>query len=625
MRKFTLLIVLALVSAVVFGQYATKEMQLRKDNTSFIQKQGLDKSEFSKTATWTNDFSNPADWTIGLTSPDEAIWAICTYATAPTDWIPVYGMPGTFESTTVDNGFALFNSDWQGGAGAPLQDAWIQLVNPIDLSSVASPRFYFTSYYKRWEDTFFFEYSLDGGTTWGSKTLLNEIVQGQATAVDQLCYVNVPEAGNQASVLIRFRLSGDWDYGCFIDDMFVDECPAYDIRMLETATNFFITDDYSDGDGYHYSSHNGMIPFTVLTNANAAILFNAVVMNTGTTNATPEVNVTITDPNSTEAYNFTFTSDVELAPGVIDTLDIAWFEDEPFYTTLDTWVFGQWDIDFELSIVGQEDGYLDGNTYSTYYMATDNVYAKDGGNLDSYIAPTTWSSGGSDGDMMAVDYLLYESTTIDSVQAFITSNSDVATTLVAHVMVYDSGSSSWVDVSSSMITIEAANIDSWLTFTFADPADVTAPVEGEAYEIKIALEFQNGTSDLYIGEDNTMPSSAYSTSWNFVSDPGWTTITNYYDACPMIRACLPVVGVNVNDETTSNISIYPNPSTGIVNIANVEGASIEVLNIMGQIVASVENSSEINNIDLSNNANGTYFVRVVKGNEVSTTKINLVK
>lgn len=65
--------------------------------------------------------------------------------------------------------------------------------------------------------------------------------------------------------------------------------------------------------------------------------------------------------------------------------------------------------------------------------------------------------------------------------------------------------------------------------------------------------------------------------------------------------------------------------SGIVTISNVEGATIEVINLMGQVVASIENANEINNIDLSKNAEGTYIVRIINGNEISTSKLNLVK
>jgi len=94
----------------------------------------------------------------------------------------------------------------------------------------------------------------------------------------------------------------------------------------------------------------------------------------------------------------------------------------------------------------------------------------------------------------------------------------------------------------------------------------------------------------------------------------------------MIRAFItPTLTSNPTISQAENVSIYPNPSSGIVTLTNVEGATIEVINLMGQIIKTVNSSYEVNNIDLSEFANGTYFVKVIKGNNVSTLKINLVK
>ena len=601
---------------------------MRRDFSSNETIQKMNYSGFTKSAVWSNDFSSATDWTIGTDSPDGAHWAICTYSTAPVDWIPVLKMTGTFASETVDNGFALFNSDQQGGEGSPMQDAWIKLNVPINLSAVGSPRFVFTSYYKKWKDIVYFDYSIDGGATWNSKELFTDIVQGGITPVNRLNFINVPEVGNQLNVLIRFRFSGDYDYGVFIDDVYCVDAPEYDLQLLETATNFFqIIDYHADGDGYHYSSHNGMIPYSVLTDPNAFIVFNSIVKNNGIATATPQVTVKIKDSNSTEVYNFTYTSDLTLAPGEIDTLDIAWENGEEFYVTTEDWVFGKYTIDFEAAVVGQVDAVPGNNTYSTYFYATDNVYAKDGGNLNGNVGPGKWIGHGNDGDMFGVDYTLFETTVIDSVQTYITSSSDAGTSLICHVFTYNSVASTWESVGSSdPINIEEEHLGTWLSFTFPDPAVVTLPSEESSIDIRVALEFYyNGASNvLWVGEDKTVPSSLYSTCWKFVGED-WTYISNYYGACPMIRACLPVLGVSANQTVAANVNVYPNPSTGILNVNNVEGSSIEILNIVGQTIAIVKNASEINTIDLSNQANGTYFVRVIKGNEVSTTKINIVK
>jgi len=81
----------------------------------------------------------------------------------------------------------------------------------------------------------------------------------------------------------------------------------------------------------------------------------------------------------------------------------------------------------------------------------------------------------------------------------------------------------------------------------------------------------------------------------------------------------------VEENAISAIAIYPNPTSGIVNFANVEDATIEIYNMMGQVVASMNNASSKTTIDLSGVANGNYVVRIVKNGEVVNSQINIVK
>ncbi len=75
----------------------------------------------------------------------------------------------------------------------------------------------------------------------------------------------------------------------------------------------------------------------------------------------------------------------------------------------------------------------------------------------------------------------------------------------------------------------------------------------------------------------------------------------------------------------NNIQIYPNPTTGKLNVLNVENATIEVFNIVGEKVVSINNSNSIEQIDLSDFNNGTYIVRVLTKESVLTTKVVLDK
>lgn len=636
MKKFTLLLIVTMACTVVFGQTIQREAKMSRDVPTFTKhSQDINYDDLTKEAVWSNDFSEPTDWVIDHT--DEATvedkeWVICTVETAPSGWIPPYGMGDDFVSETVDNGFALFNSDYGSNDTDGLtQDTWIQIANPVDLSTVNAPRFVFTTYYKRWEDVTYFEYSIDGGTTWTQIELFADIeTTGNPTAPDYSYVLNVPEIGNESSVLFRFRQTGDWDYGWYIDDINIIDAPDYDVTLIATATNFFSAIDYHEAgyeQYYHYSSHYGIIPEEIMTTESSFVFFNVEVLNNGMEAATPVVDITITDPETNEVYTFNYVHDTEFASGQKDTLDIAWGDSEPFVMGAEDFVIGEYDIDFEVSIDGQTDAAPGDNTYSTYFSVSDYEYARDGGNLDGVCGPGIWLDGGNDGDMFAVNYSFFESSTLDSVQAYITSNSDAGTALICHVFEWDTDTEAWVELSaSSLVTIEEDDLGTWKTFTFTDVAMYTV-TDGEIGDLKIALEFYyNGENDLWIGEDNTIPSSVWGTNWQFAGEDGWTTITNYYKSVPMIRAYIvPTLASTPQNFAQTDINMYPNPSTGVVTISNVDGATIEVLNLMGQVVATVENASEINNIDLSNEANGTYIVRIIDGNEIATSKLNLQK
>ena len=81
------------------------------------------------------------------------------------------------------------------------------------------------------------------------------------------------------------------------------------------------------------------------------------------------------------------------------------------------------------------------------------------------------------------------------------------------------------------------------------------------------------------------------------------------------------IATNSNIVEASNISVYPNPANDFVTVANAENANIVIVNMLGEVVANVNNASSNQNIDISKLANGTYFVKV----DGEVFKINVVK
>lgn len=72
---------------------------------------------------------------------------------------------------------------------------------------------------------------------------------------------------------------------------------------------------------------------------------------------------------------------------------------------------------------------------------------------------------------------------------------------------------------------------------------------------------------------------------------------------------------------TNEISVYPNPTTGFVNIENADGTKVTIMNISGQVLEVIENTNTELVLDLSKYAEGLYLIRV--DNQVF--RVNLVK
>lgn len=74
----------------------------------------------------------------------------------------------------------------------------------------------------------------------------------------------------------------------------------------------------------------------------------------------------------------------------------------------------------------------------------------------------------------------------------------------------------------------------------------------------------------------------------------------------LIEIACPTLGIYNNEEFS--FSIYPNPTTGIVNVDSLSSISeIEVYNLVGQFILKTEN---INTVDISALNSGVYFLKI---------------
>lgn len=112
-------------------------------------------------------------------------------------------------------------------------------------------------------------------------------------------------------------------------------------------------------------------------------------------------------------------------------------------------------------------------------------------------------------------------------------------------------------------------------------------------------------------------------AWNSEAGTGTFSIDNVN----FISSSALATGISGQNKTT--ISVYPNPSNGIftADLSELNGkSSIIVYDIIGNVILTTESSSTAKQlIDLSKQANGSYFVRIINDTEVITKKIILNK
>lgn len=107
---------------------------------------------------------------------------------------------------------------------------------------------------------------------------------------------------------------------------------------------------------------------------------------------------------------------------------------------------------------------------------------------------------------------------------------------------------------------------------------------------------------------------------------GYTVLYTDANGCSAFSSASNVViifDVGVEEESPLSVKIYPNPSSGLINLDLIEGADqLMVTSLSGEVIWFENNlNSGINTLDLSDLADGTYLVRIVIGERIITKKL----
>ena len=87
------------------------------------------------------------------------------------------------------------------------------------------------------------------------------------------------------------------------------------------------------------------------------------------------------------------------------------------------------------------------------------------------------------------------------------------------------------------------------------------------------------------------------------------------------------VGIEESSNSSkTEVVFFPNPSSGVFSLQSSQTiSSIEILNVIGEMIYSEEINTNKKEIDLSDQSNGIYFIRIQTENEIITRKLCISK
>lgn len=86
-----------------------------------------------------------------------------------------------------------------------------------------------------------------------------------------------------------------------------------------------------------------------------------------------------------------------------------------------------------------------------------------------------------------------------------------------------------------------------------------------------------------------------------------------------VSACTGLDALTANEN--NKLIVFPNPSTGLFTLQFKAGASISVLNVLGETILRTNTTSEFHTIDLKGQANGIYFVQTMHDQTIYTVRL----
>ena len=487
--------------------------------------------------------------------------------------------------------------------------------------------------------------STDNGSNWIEIWNEDDAYNAGGLENQDWSYVSV-DISNYAGQNVKFAFQYVGEDACWfvLDNISVDVPVAMDYAL----TNALV----SMNPQYVNFGYNGMFNYFPRNEINqySRCTFHGVVNNYGSEPANVNFVTKVFGPDNTEVFSFTHPTDTVPAgswingtfvPG-IDTISCYTYDaGEDSYTAIEGALMMMQDVmtangtyRFEISLEPASGTYENVNSRPlsyTYYttISDDCLYARDAAQYDGtgdYFEANNpnWNNF----TVFGTPYQLWNpNDQVNAVEAYISEAEEGA---LIHFELYgESSEGGYVDgvLITEQYEVGADFTPGFLKLYAEDVWDLANDIDAEGSYIPVlACVVVENDKRVSVAIDESVEGTDYINKAKNADN--WYNIIGVNGAL-MIRlyTCeqTPDQGGAVNTFEASEIAMFPNPTTGIVNFSNVENATIEVFNMMGQVVSRVEDANENATIDLSAVANGNYVVRIVKNGEVATSKLNIAR
>ena len=652
MKKIYLILFCITIGFIASAQNSSSQVSKKHE---FIEEKT--RSNFSSqpkgVVLWENQFDNASDWVIDNTCAYAAYNIVGGYdytnqtpisststctgsGTAGIDpgtgaaaqWrfetdpnlIPVSAL-APFGSASASNGFLFINSDACGGGdgdGTPIL-VTATIATPVDLTGENSVVLSFSHNYRWWQDTRGVRVSGDNGATWVQYEITNNsgYPNDQNSGNPEITSIDVSsDVGGQSQVLVQFYYEDNdfWAWYWAVDDVKISR---KDLNNIQANSSWIYGET-------HYSAEYGRVPITEI---DQNWVVGAQVTNDGVNDQT---NVTL----AADFGSFNTSSSL----GIVEADSSSTIESlEPLVLTTGTYQ-GTFTVSSDSDQVGGAN--FSDNTYERNFEITNDVYSLDGIGLHpagyealGSLGSNSWADA-EDGLVCGTYYNLKQPQVLNSVRTYITSTSVAQAEVILYII--DSlsfstgafGNATYTsdlytlttnDVANGYFDLSIAILSGWDPSTNSNNWE-NLTLSAGGYYLAVELFSGGGTYHVRIVDDATVSQPAWSSAIWYPAP----TSTFYSNGNAFAIRMNMGANVGINENITNNVSIYPNPTSGILNIStNAKDLSeIIVKDIMGKVVLSQKFNSKIA-INTENYAKGVYLIDVKNNLGTVSEKISV--